>query len=140
MSTPATTICETPGCNSEARLQCPTCIKLGIKGSFFCSQECFKANWSQHKAVHSKSAPAQQQVIKAAAGAYNPWPSYRFTGQFYIFSSVVKMLMHALFLQDLFGLIPRHPGVLSQPILAGQTMPSMNYLSCHSFLLLPAHH
>jgi hypothetical protein len=31
-------ICETPGCNSAAKLQCPTCIKLGIQGSYFCSQ------------------------------------------------------------------------------------------------------
>ncbi|KAG7165432.1 Methionine aminopeptidase 1-like 2 [Homarus americanus] len=33
-----THVCETSGCNSEAKLQCPTCIKLGIQGSFFCSQ------------------------------------------------------------------------------------------------------
>lgn len=25
--------CETPGCDKEARLQCPTCIKLNIKVS-----------------------------------------------------------------------------------------------------------
>lgn len=30
--------CETAGCNSSANLQCPTCIKLGIPGSYFCSQ------------------------------------------------------------------------------------------------------
>ena len=33
-----TRVCETAGCENEARLQCPTCIKLGIQGSFFCSQ------------------------------------------------------------------------------------------------------
>nr|CAD7577895.1 unnamed protein product [Timema californicum] len=32
-------VCETPGCNSLAKLQCPTCIKLGIQGSYFCSQK-----------------------------------------------------------------------------------------------------
>lgn len=31
-------MCETDGCSSEAKLQCPTCIKLGIQGSYFCSQ------------------------------------------------------------------------------------------------------
>lgn len=31
-------VCETDGCSSEAKLQCPTCIKLGIQGSYFCSQ------------------------------------------------------------------------------------------------------
>ena len=30
--------CETPGCDEAAKLQCPTCIKLEIKGSYFCSQ------------------------------------------------------------------------------------------------------
>ena len=31
-------VCETLGCENDARLQCPTCIKLGIQGSYFCSQ------------------------------------------------------------------------------------------------------
>ena len=31
-------LCQTRGCDKEAALQCPTCIKLGIKGSFFCTQ------------------------------------------------------------------------------------------------------
>ncbi|MGH0159203.1 UNVERIFIED_CONTAM: hypothetical protein FKN15_036861 [Acipenser sinensis] len=30
--------CETDNCSSKAKLQCPTCIKLGIQGSYFCSQ------------------------------------------------------------------------------------------------------
>ena len=31
--------CETINCGKPAKLQCPTCIKLGIKhGSHFCSQ------------------------------------------------------------------------------------------------------
>lgn len=31
--------------NDAGSLQCPTCLKLGIKDSFFCSQDCFKKNW-----------------------------------------------------------------------------------------------
>lgn len=31
--------------NDAGSLQCPTCLKIGIKGSFFCSQDCFKKNW-----------------------------------------------------------------------------------------------
>jgi methionyl aminopeptidase len=27
--------CETPGCDKEAKLQCPTCIKLQIKVSTY---------------------------------------------------------------------------------------------------------
>ena len=33
-----TRVCESPGCNQSAKLQCPTCIKQGIPGSFFCKQ------------------------------------------------------------------------------------------------------
>lgn len=70
-------ICGTAGCNSSAKLQCPTCIKLGIKGSYFCSQDCFKGNWDSHKQVHRvvKNAKA------AASAMYNPWPSFSFTGK-----------------------------------------------------------
>ena len=44
-------ICE--GCGQQARLQCPTCLKLLLPSSFFCGQECFKKNWGIHKAKHN---------------------------------------------------------------------------------------
>lgn len=37
--------CVSPDCGKPAKLQCPTCLKQGISGSFFCSQDCFKKNW-----------------------------------------------------------------------------------------------
>jgi hypothetical protein len=38
--------CMGDGCPNDAgSLQCPTCLKLGLKDSFFCSQECFKKSW-----------------------------------------------------------------------------------------------
>lgn len=38
--------CAGADCSNEAgTLQCPTCLKLGVKGSFFCAQDCFKRNW-----------------------------------------------------------------------------------------------
>lgn len=38
--------CLSADCDQDAgSLQCPTCLKVGIKDSFFCSQECFKKNW-----------------------------------------------------------------------------------------------
>ena len=40
MAAVATRICESSGCDQPAKLQCPTCIKLGIHGSFFCAQVC----------------------------------------------------------------------------------------------------
>ncbi|PNJ35346.1 METAP1 isoform 7, partial [Pongo abelii] len=29
--------------------------KLGIQGSYFCSQECFKGSWATHKLLHKKA-------------------------------------------------------------------------------------
>lgn len=38
--------CRGDDCENDAgSLQCPTCLKLGIKDSFFCSQDCFKKSW-----------------------------------------------------------------------------------------------
>jgi len=74
--------CESPGCEKPAKLQCPTCIKLNIQGSFFCSQECFKSNWDLHKNLHklAKSDVASQSS-KKGSGLFNPWPGYKFTGR-----------------------------------------------------------
>lgn len=41
--------CLAEGCSKTATLQCPTCIKLKIEGSYFCSQDCFKKNWVNKK-------------------------------------------------------------------------------------------
>ena len=42
---PAKKTCLGIDCENEAALQCPTCLKLGINDSYFCSQDCFKKNW-----------------------------------------------------------------------------------------------
>lgn len=43
---PAKKACLGVDCENEASaLQCPTCLKLGLKDSFFCSQDCFKRSW-----------------------------------------------------------------------------------------------
>jgi len=41
-------------CGKPASMKCPTCMKLGlpVKMASFCSQTCFKANWSSHKSLH----------------------------------------------------------------------------------------
>lgn len=44
--------CENPDCRKKATLQCPTCLKIGIQGSYFCGQDCFKDNWKAHKIIH----------------------------------------------------------------------------------------
>ncbi|XP_013139063.1 PREDICTED: methionine aminopeptidase 1 isoform X1 [Papilio polytes] len=71
-------MCESPGCKSIAQLQCPTCIKLGIQGSFFCNQDCFKKSWKSHKIIHSL---AKGESTDGSNVEYNPWPSYNFTGK-----------------------------------------------------------
>ncbi|OLL25036.1 Methionine aminopeptidase 1 [Neolecta irregularis DAH-3] len=65
-------LCSGVNCmNLAGALQCPTCLKLGISGSFFCDQDCFKKSWINHKTVH-KSA--------TVSGIFNPFPQYGFTG------------------------------------------------------------
>lgn len=71
-------MCESPGCDVSAKLQCPSCIKLGIQGSYFCSQECFKKSWKSHKVIHQI---AQGDQTSEAEKEYNPWPNYRYTGR-----------------------------------------------------------
>lgn len=53
--------CATAGCGKPAKMRCPTCIKLDVtEGSFFCAQDCFKANWGVHKPVHKAAKQAKQ--------------------------------------------------------------------------------
>ncbi|CAL8271015.1 unnamed protein product [Merluccius merluccius] len=103
--------CETEGCCKEAKLQCPRCITLGIQGSYFCSQECFKKNWATHKLLHKKASKYHSffsATIKKKTLLFNallfvcltieeqnseepnnctkdintdPWPGYRYTGK-----------------------------------------------------------
>lgn len=43
---PAKKKCLGVDCENDAgTLQCPTCLKLGNKDSFFCTQDCFKKSW-----------------------------------------------------------------------------------------------
>ncbi|KAF5287702.1 hypothetical protein FQA39_LY15802 [Lamprigera yunnana] len=80
--------CESPGCDASAKLQCPTCLKIGIQGSFFCSQECFKNNWKSHKIIHSLAKGEGVEGKKETA--YEPWPSYKFTGKLRPFEQTSK--------------------------------------------------
>ncbi|PIK56371.1 hypothetical protein BSL78_06745, partial [Apostichopus japonicus] len=71
-------VCETVNCTKEAKLQCPTCIKLGIEGSFFCEQDCFKGSWKQHKQVHKKER--MKNILQEQNEAAQTWPGYFFSG------------------------------------------------------------
>ncbi|GAB6018876.1 Methionine aminopeptidase 1 [Chamberlinius hualienensis] len=71
-------LCETPNCCKPANLQCPTCVKLGIQGSFFCSQSCFRGYWGEHKLVHQKETLSKGESHQEK---YDPWPTFNFTGK-----------------------------------------------------------
>ncbi|KAJ1968067.1 Methionine aminopeptidase 1 [Dimargaris xerosporica] len=69
----ASKACQGLNCEKPAQLQCPTCLKLKVDGSYFCSQSCFKRNWAVHKGLH-------QTAQLSDRGTYNPFPQYHFTG------------------------------------------------------------
>ncbi|KXH32033.1 methionine aminopeptidase [Colletotrichum nymphaeae SA-01] len=86
---PAKKMCLGVDCPNEAgTLQCPTCLKLGIMGSFFCSQDCFKKNWGNHKSMHKSEQSILHHVLPPKVvskpdpetGVFNPFPTYPFTG------------------------------------------------------------
>lgn len=73
--------CSTPNCNKNATLACPTCIKLGIPPSRFCSQECFKSNWNEHKEIHKIVKQARGDDVKADPNAIPiEFNGFSFTG------------------------------------------------------------
>ncbi|KAF7117888.1 hypothetical protein CNMCM5793_007219 [Aspergillus hiratsukae] len=73
--------------NNAGSLQCPTCLKMGTD-SFFCSQDCFKRSWGEHKAIHKAKSnilsnlfpPKVVSEPDPATGHFNPFPSFQFTG------------------------------------------------------------
>ncbi|PCH38237.1 methionine aminopeptidase [Wolfiporia cocos MD-104 SS10] len=78
-----------PNGHPPSRLECPTCNKLGIKGSFFCGQECFKAGSSfslsagkTHKLIHELATrqPLLEDPNINKNGTYNPFGNFNFTG------------------------------------------------------------
>ncbi|KCV72129.1 methionyl aminopeptidase [Fonticula alba] len=71
------------GCHVKAAtLQCPSCLKIPLlaqsRGSFFCSNECFKSVWNVHKLVHlaaeRKYAPYGSIGKPMFRGELYPWP------------------------------------------------------------------
>ncbi len=82
--------CLRPGCDrKDATLACPTCQKYEMAPAYFCSQDCFKQAWSEHKGIHKlgkQLQAARAQKANSAPAPPNPtdlpdWArNYRFTG------------------------------------------------------------
>ncbi|KZT11386.1 methionine aminopeptidase [Laetiporus sulphureus 93-53] len=82
-----------PNGHPASTLECPTCHKLGIKGSFFCGQECFKAGCEQktHKLIHELATRSDPNVniaylrtsltCRPSDGTFNPFASFNFSGK-----------------------------------------------------------
>ena len=69
-------------CQSEAQLQCPKCKELGMPKhiSVFCSQDCFKAAWGDHKKVHKPSLDAWMFVMESGRARQMNMPEFPWTG------------------------------------------------------------
>lgn len=66
--------------NKPRLLQCPTCIKLKLDPSFFCSQKCFRDNWAVHKKKHvAHSSNHHHHGVDNIEG--NPWPGFKYSGE-----------------------------------------------------------
>ncbi|CAM9648863.1 unnamed protein product [Laminaria digitata] len=64
-------------------MACPTCIKLGLPPSRYCSQQsCFKGDWSQHKAIHklAKATTASSSSAVRTVPVRREFNGYEFTG------------------------------------------------------------
>ena len=72
--------CSSPGCQKPAVLACPSCLKLGLPPSRFCGQECFKANWNEHKAMHKDVKKARIDIKTDPTAVPSEFRGFAFTG------------------------------------------------------------
>lgn len=73
----STQVCSHPECSKPSTMQCPSCLKLGLEPSFFCSQDCFKEFWPIHKLSHKKTVKEEVGGVHAGyqwTGPLRPWP------------------------------------------------------------------
>ena len=73
--------CASQGCDKPvtSNLACPKCTQLGMPPAYFCSQDCFKTNYSAHKQVHALA----KQII-AAQGYVRVYVYGLLVGSFFV--------------------------------------------------------
>ncbi|KAK9918843.1 hypothetical protein WJX75_007458 [Coccomyxa subellipsoidea] len=74
---------DVPGkCQKTAELQCPKCLELGLpkEPSAFCSQECFKMAWAEHKHAHKPGPHTWAYVTQRGRGRSFTLPSFAWSG------------------------------------------------------------
>jgi len=81
-------MCSHPECAKPASFMCPTCVKLQLEPSYFCSQDCFKDLWNMHKMAHKKRDEKIESGFKFT-GPLRPHP-YSFTGRREVPTDIVK--------------------------------------------------
>jgi methionyl aminopeptidase len=59
-------VCSKPNCHETAKLRCPKCIEKKLMDAWYCSQDCFKVDYNNHKIKHNIN---------------DPFPTYRYTGK-----------------------------------------------------------
>ena len=69
-------------CSKEGQLQCPKCREMGMprQMSVFCSQECFKAAWAEHKGMHKASTASYMYAISNGRERSATMPAFAWTG------------------------------------------------------------
>eukprot|EP00882_Tetradesmus_deserticola_P013224 GHRQ01014021.1.p1 GENE.GHRQ01014021.1~~GHRQ01014021.1.p1 ORF type:complete len:383 (+),score=166.99 GHRQ01014021.1:1308-2456(+) len=70
-------------CEAPAQLQCPKCASMGLPKAPYCSQDCFKQAWPEHKAVHKSAVSAGEAWLfctKRGKARSDTMPGYAWTG------------------------------------------------------------
>jgi len=70
-------------CGKPAKLQCPKCLTLGLPkdASAFCTQDCFKGAWGEHKKCHKqKNDDEWQYACERGGGRVKSMPNWSWTG------------------------------------------------------------
>lgn len=75
--------CATENCTNKGSLRCPTCVKLEIdmaEKSYFCSQECFRGSWTEHKQLHKTPSNLPRALDLSAKRRRAAFADFAYTG------------------------------------------------------------